>query len=91
MLRALFSTLRNDRPIVSQQQLKKEFKNGDKPEFAYGTRHIVSPEGYKPYKLNMTTDVFMWGFFFLFYYICYQYLKKYQAIREVEGIPSELK
>ena len=91
ILRGLFSnSIRNDRLIVSQQRLKKEFKIGDKPELAYGTRHIVFPEGYKPYKLNFTTDVFMWGTFALFYFFCFSYLRKYQKIRELDGIPSEL-
>lgn len=81
-LKALFSnSIRSDRLILNQQQLKKNFKIGDKPEFVYGNRHIVFPEGYKPYKLNFVTDVFMWGFFGLFYFMCYSYLQKYQKIK----------
>lgn len=68
-------------PLQAEQKVwKKDFKEGDQPEFAYDT-NVVWPDGYKPWNQQTPYEYFV-GLAFLILYVDW----RTDRIREKEGV-----
>ena len=64
---------------TEKKELKKEFKEGEKPEFIYDEK-VKFDEDYKPYKIHTNSSVLI-GFVLLCWYFTY----RFEHMRKKEG------